>query len=242
MRWRTARRVSFSPGRRFNPHRLPARPVAGGCSGPGSGVRDDVGGWSGVDARVPRCCRPWPDAAVAVMATTPRRPPRRRHRTASGAPLAAAPAAVAATASITPASCSTGPQIHSDAVPGRPRPGAHCRGVAVITPAPPNLGVGDADGVVYGLGAFSGNVIASFRQAQRLHLRHDRAAAPSSAPMPTNLGARPLRSTAVSIKASGDITFQGLGPLDQVIEVNSPSSPPSSQHRVPRCPPAPPTR
>lgn len=146
---------------------------------------------------------------------------------ALGAVGQAAPAA-AATPSITPGQLFDWAQIQFPTLfPAGPADQALTAGGVAYTlryyPGTANyLGVGDADGVVYGLGAFSGNVIASFGTLADYTCDVTGRCAVFSPDADGNLGAGPLRSAAVTIKASGDITFQGLGPLDQVIEVNSP--------------------
>lgn len=176
---------------------------------------------------------------------------------ALGAVGQAAPAA-AATPSITPGQLFDWAQIQFPTLfPAGPADQALTAGGVAYTlryyPGTANyLGVGDADGVVYGLGAFSGNVIASFGTLADYTCDVTGRCAVFSPDADGNLGAGPLRAAAVTIKASGDITFQGLGPLDQVIEVNSPgltseqlctapSLPAGTAHAVPQPWPTPAT-
>lgn len=86
------------------------------------------------------------------------------------------------------------------------------------------LGVGDQDGVVYAAGTFSGNAVLSLGKMVDYTCDVTAGCVLMAPDANGNFQAVGLTAaTDVSVRAGDVVKFQGLGPLDNVIEVNSPA-------------------
>lgn len=85
------------------------------------------------------------------------------------------------------------------------------------------LGVGDADGVVYGLGDFSNQLIVSFGAMTDFSCDVLKTCTRVTPDADGNLGAGFARAADFSLRAGDQVLFEGLGPQDSLIEVNSPA-------------------
>ncbi|MFO1330732.1 MAG: hypothetical protein U1F56_25550 [Rubrivivax sp.] len=83
------------------------------------------------------------------------------------------------------------------------------------------LGVGDADGVVYALGPLNGNVLTPYGARDDFACEVLGSCTRFTPDADGNLGAGGLRSTDATVRAGTNVVFDGLGPLDTVIEVAS---------------------
>ncbi len=85
------------------------------------------------------------------------------------------------------------------------------------------LGVGDADGVVYGLGPFTGEVLTGYGPMSDFACDVLGSCTRVTPDADGNLGAGGLRAADFAVRAGTSVTFDGLGPTDTVIEVASPT-------------------
>lgn len=83
------------------------------------------------------------------------------------------------------------------------------------------LGVGNADGIVYGLGAFSNFVVTAYGPMSDFSCDVLKTCTRVTPDGDGNLGAGFARVADFSVRAGDQVMFEGLSPLDQIVEVDA---------------------